>query len=166
MAISIALFAFAAPGVSIGFVTLLLGITIVLFAAVSLAGVIPELDTRFNRHAQLTAGVSAGFVGGITGVWAPPIVVFMSAIRTDKTTFVALVGALLLLGSLVLGLCYAVLGLITPGQALVSLLLVFPALLGFAFGEKIRHRLDEAVFRRVVLWFFLLMGLNIIRKAF
>lgn len=166
MAITIAVFAFLAPAVSIGVVTFLLGLTIVLFALVSLARVIPELNAKFNLHAQLASGVSAGIVGGITGVWAPPIVIFMSAVRTDKTTFVAVAGVLLFLGSLVLGISYAAVGLVSPGQALASLLLVLPALVGFGIGERIRNRLDEAVFRRVVLWFFLLMGLNLIRKAF
>lgn len=165
MSISIGVVSLVAPAVSIVLVTLLLGISVVLFAVVSLADAIPELKPRFNRQAQLAAGVSSGIIGGITGVWAPPIVIFMSAIRTDKTTFVAVAGGLLFMGSLVLGISYAAVGLITPTQALLSLLLVLPALAGFAIGEKIRDRLNEAAFRKVVLWFFLLMGLNLIRKA-
>ena len=165
MAVGIVAFSVVAPKISIGLVTLMLGVTVLVFSIVSLTREIPALPSKFETPAQLIAGVTAGAMGGITGVWAPPIVIYMSAARVDKTTFVAVVGVLLMLGSLTLAISYSSVGLITRGQAIASAMLVIPSIIGFSVGERIRERLDEALFKRLVLWFFLLMGLNLIRKS-
>lgn len=165
MMLSIVAFSFLAPHISIRWVTVFLGITIFLFAVVSLLREIPVLSPKFEKPAQLSSGLIAGVMGGITGVWAPPIVIYMSAARVDKTTFVAVVGVLLMLGGLTLAISYSTVGLITQGQAIASAMLVIPSIVGFSLGERIRNLLDEALFKRLVLWFFLLMGLNLIQKS-
>ncbi len=165
MVIGISVFAFIAPNVPVKWATLLLGTTVLLFAVVSLTKDFPQLPQQHEHKVQIIAGSVAGFMGGITGVWAPPIVMYMSAVRTDKATFVAVVGVLLLMGSTVLCLIYGKVGLLTQGQAMASVLLVIPAIMGFALGEKIRHHIDEVLFKKLILLFFLLMGLNLIRRA-
>jgi len=165
MIISIVAFATLAPQISIRWVTLFLGLTVLVFSVVSLLRDIPALHQKFDTSAQLSSGLLAGVMGGITGVWAPPIVIYMSAVRVDKTTFVAVVGVLLMLGSLMLAITYSSVGLITQNQAIASALLVIPSIVGFSLGERIRNRLNEALFKRLVLWFFLLMGLNLVRKS-
>jgi len=144
MAVGIVAFSVVAPKISIGLVTLMLGVTVLVFSIVSLAREIPALPSKFETPAQL---------------------IYMSAARVDKTTFVAVVGVLLMLGSLTLAISYSSVGLITRGQAIASAMLVIPSIIGFSIGERIRERLDEALFKRLVLWFFLLMGLNLIRKS-
>jgi len=165
MTLGIVGFSLIAPSVSISGVTLILGITVLVFAAVSLWREIPQLSPRYDKPAQVTAGLTSGLMGGLTGVWAPPIIVYMSAMRVDKTTFVAVIGVLLSIGSAALAVSYQSNGLLTQEQAIASLLLIIPAVLGFSVGEKLRDSLDEERFRRWVLIFFLLMGANLIRKA-
>ena len=101
----------------------------------------------------------------LAGIWAPPIVVYLSAIRLDKDDFVRATGLLLALGSVVLAVSYAGNGLLNAPQALLGLGLVLPALLGYSLGERLRARLDGNGFRRAVLVFFLVMGLNLLRRA-
>jgi len=165
MLLGIALFAFAAPSVPLHITTLILGATVLLFASVSLLSEIPQISQRYDKKLQIFAGFSAGFMGGITGVWAPPIVMYMSAVRVDKATFVAVVGVLLMTGSAVLCLAYGSVGLLTRGQAIASLILVIPAIIGFAIGEKLRGQIEEELFKKLVLLFFLVMGLNLIRRG-
>jgi len=165
MLLSILLFAFAAPNVPISITTLLLGVIVLLFASVSLAKELPQAKPVHDRKLQMSAGITAGFMGGITGIWAPPIAIYMSAARVDKTTFVATVGVLLMSGSAVLCLTYGSVGLLTQGQAIASLLLVAPAIVGYSLGERIRNQLDETLFKKLLLLFFLVMGLNLIRRG-
>jgi len=166
MTISIAGFALIAPSITIQWITLLLGVTVVIFASVSLWRDVPALNPKYDKPAQLTAGFFSGVLGGLTGVWAPPIIIYMSSIRVDKTTFVGVVGVLLLIGSTVLAASYSSNGLLSSEHAIASLLLVIPAIVGFSFGERIRHKLNEERFKRLILLFFLVMGLNLVRKAF
>lgn len=165
MLLGILVFAYAAPKVPTKWATLLLGTTVLLFAIVSLIKELPKLSNKHDKKIQVAAGISAGFMGGITGVWAPPMVMYMSAARVDKATFVAVVGVLLMLGSVVLSLTYSRVGLLNQGQTIASLILVIPAILGFALGEKVRSYVDEELFKKLVLLFFFVMGLNLIRRG-
>jgi len=165
MSAGIAVVALLAVRVPAAMITLSLGIVITLFAVTSLLRRIPALPARLDRPAQWTAGLSAGAMGGLAGVWAPPIVIYLSAIRLDKDDFVRASGLLLMLGSVVLAISYASNGLLDRHQALAGLLLVVPAMAGFALGERLRSLLGGEAFRRTVLLFFLAMGLNLIRRA-
>ena len=48
---------------------------------------------------------------------------------------------------------------------MVSMIMVIPTLIGFAIGEKVRNKMDTSRYQKAVLIFFLLMGLNLIRKV-
>lgn len=144
---------------------LALGGVIALFALTSLLANIPALPVRFDRPAQCVAGTLAGVMGGLTAIWAPPMVIYLLARRVDKDDFVRAVGLLLFTGSVPLALGYWQNGLLAGELAWVSALMIVPTVLGFSIGEHIRRRLDAERFRKGVLIFFLLMGLNLIRRA-
>ena len=146
-------------------VTLALGAAVSLFALVSLARELPRVPERLDGAAQLVAGLASGLMGGLAGVWAPPIVVYLHGIGLDKEGFVRASGLLLALGSATLAASYAANGLLDARHALAGLALVAPALAGFALGERVRARLSGIAFRRAVLLFFLVMGLNLVRRA-
>lgn len=163
--IGIAAVALLAVNVSTAVVTLMLGVVTVAFALVGLASRVPALPPRFDRSAQIGCGIASGVIGGLAGVWAPPVVIYLSSIRLDKDEFVAASGLLLFLGSVVLAASYATNGLLSGRQAMTGLALVVPALSGFALGERLRARLGGDGFRRAVLVFFLIMGMNLIRRS-
>lgn len=154
-----------AGGFSVQRVEALLGAAIVLFAVSGLWRETPALAARHDRRAQIAAGTAAGALGGVAGIWAPPVVVYLQARRVSPDEFVRATGLLLCLGSVVLFGGYWRLGFVTPGTAAVSCALLLPALLGYATGERLRGRLSGEGFRRAVLVFFLLMGLNLLYRA-
>jgi len=75
-------------------------------------------------------------------------------------------GLLLFVGSVPLLLGYWQNGLMTRELGLMSLTMIVPTLLGFSVGEVVRRRVDAARFQKLILFFFLLMGLNLIRRSF
>jgi len=123
------------------------------------------LNPEWDKQAQIASGVGAGVMGGLVSVWAPPILIYLTARRMPKEEFVATVGVILLLGSLVLFVSYQASGILSNSLLTVSSLLVIPSLVGFTAGETIRNRLSAQRFQRLLLWFFFLMGLNLIRRA-
>ncbi len=165
MLIGIGLAAFGASRMSTPVITLILGLSISLFAATSLWREWPALPERFDRGAQVLTGLVCGLLGGISGVWAPPLVIYLSALRLDKEAFVGTTGVLLFLGSTILAISYGVNELLTTREASLGLMLVIPALLGYMLGEKLHERLSGSAFRKTVLVFFLLMGLNLVRRS-
>ena len=143
----------------------LLGGVVVVFAVVSLAATPPPLPDRYDRLAQGACGVLAGVLGGLTAIWAPPMVVYLLARRIDKEEFVRATGLLILLGSLPLCVGFWREGLLTGDLALLSGAMILPTLAGFSLGEVLRRRLPTARFRTLVLVVFLVMGLNLLRRA-
>jgi len=142
-----------------------LGGAILLFVAVNASRWRPRIPDRLDRPAQGLAGALAGVMGGLTSVWAPPIVIYLAARETPKDEFVRASGLLLLMGTVPLCLGYVQQGFLTPPAAATSAALLIPTFLGFALGEKLRGHLSEVAFRRALLLAFFVMGVNLLRKA-
>lgn len=142
------------------------GMVLLMFVAVNLSMSVPAIPNRFDKLAQVIFGLAAGVMGGLTAVWAPPVVVYLTARRVSKDEFVRASGLLIFIGSIPLSIGYIQQGYLTGSSAGVSLAMLAPTMLGFTFGERIRNRLPAARFRQVLLFLFLGFGLNLLRKAF
>lgn len=143
----------------------ILGGVITGFCLINLTLALPPLPARYDRIAQALAGAAAGVFGGLTGVWAAPIALYLTARQTPPEEFVRASGLLIFIGSLPLAVSYGLNGFLTGELALASLGLLAPTFLGFALGEALRRRLSPALFRRVFLYVFLILGLNLLRRA-
>jgi len=161
----IIVFALLASAVPVDYLAIVLGIIVVIFAANSLFGRVFKLPAQWDHPAQWVAGCSAGMMGGLVSVWAPPILIYLGSRRLPKEEFVATIGTVLLLGSSFLLIGFWQSGALSNSLFVVSCLLVPPAIAGFSVGELIRRRLSAQRFERLLLWFFLVMGLNLIRKS-
>lgn len=157
--------ALASISASDRFIFGVMGVVIVIFVVVNLSLRVPPLPDRFDRPAQIAAGVIAGVMGGITSVWAPPMAVYLAARHTAKDEFVRATGVMIFLGSLPLAAAYVHAGFMDARLGTLSAALILPALAGFALGERIRRAMSPERFRLVMLMVFLVMGLNLIRKA-
>lgn len=144
---------------------LIVGIAVVIFALTSLLVSPPRLPDRFDKPAQLVAGVSSGILGGLTSIWSPPMVTYLLSRRLDKDEFVRVTGLLIFAGTLPLAAGFWRAGFFTETSVLVSMAMVVPSLIGFQLGAMIRKRIDAGKFQTVFLIVFLLMGLNIVRRA-
>lgn len=144
---------------------LITGVSIVLFSATSLIKLPPPLPKGWELPAMVAAGAAGGVMGGLTGLWSPPLVILLLSLRLEKTDYIRAFGFLLVIGAIPLLGGYVVNGLMTRELFIISMIMVVPTLMGFAIGEKIRSKMDTSRYQKVVLVFFLLMGLNLIRKV-
>lgn len=142
-----------------------LGVIIIVFATVSGIGRMPPIPDRLDRRAQVAGGLAAALFGGLSAVWGPPIAMYLAARGVEKDEFVRASGVLILIGSVPLCIGYAQQGLLTGPLSLTSGLMILPTLAGFALGERLRRRVSAAGFRRVLLWIFLFLGLNLVRRG-
>ena len=166
MLLMTAVFSQVAGLAPVALLTGVLGLIVAVYSASSLYRPLFFIPERVDNLAQLATGISAGIMAGLTGVWSPPILIYLNARRLGKEAFVATTGVLMCLGSLVLFAGYVNAGLIGSSIIVMSCVLLVPSLLGFTAGEWVRGHLSAKRFERLLLWFFLIMGLNLIRRAF
>ena len=147
-------------------IMLVLGCVIIFFSLSSLAWSPPRIPARFDKAGQFVFGTASGILGGLTAIWAPPMVTYLMGRRTEKDEFVRATGVIIFIGTLPLITGFWVNGMLSGPLALISVGLTIPAIAGFQLGELARRRLDADRFRNVVLIIFLIMGLNLLRRAF
>lgn len=143
----------------------ILGAIIIVFSLVNLVRDFPALPDRFDRPAQVLMGVFAGIMGGLTAVWGPPMIMYLTAMRKPKDEFVRATGFLIFVGSVPLLLGYIRNGFMTADLTWAGLAMLIPTLAGFTLGEALRSRMSGDVFRKTLLYVFLLLGLNLLRRS-
>lgn len=146
-------------------IMLVTGLGIAIFSGTSLIRRPPPVPPHWERRAQVFTGVAAGVMGGFTGLWAPPLVILLLSLRLEKSDFVRATGLLLFMGGVPMLAGYALGGLITMEVFLWSLAMCVPTVIGFSLGEWARRRMDAGRFQKFLLLFFLLTGLNMVRRA-
>ena len=143
----------------------LLGVPIVAFTAVQLAGVPMVLPIHHQRRAAVALGMIAGLYGGISGVWGPPLIVFLLSIGTEKREQVRVQGVVFLFGAVFLLGAHLRSGVLNAQTLPLSALLVIPAVAGLWIGFRLQDRLDPARFRWWTLALLAVAGLNLVRRG-
>lgn len=143
----------------------ILGGPIVLFALVQLAGVPLRLSVARKRRAEWTSGAIAGLYGGVSGVWGPPVMVYLISVDTGKHDMVRVLGVVFLIGAIALLGGHLISGVANAASLSFSALMIIPGMLGLWLGYRVQDHLDAARFRRWTLWVMVVMGLNLLRQA-
>ena len=144
---------------------LMLGVSITAFAVLQISGAAFTIRPRHRLKAEIMIGAFAGFVGGVSGVWGPPTVAYLTALDTPKTESMRVQGVIYGAGAVVLLAAHLRSGVLNAQTAPLSLLLVFPSLAGMAAGLAVHDRLDPRRFRQATLGVLIVAGLNLIRRG-
>jgi len=143
---------------------LAIGLPVTLFCLMQLLGAGFHL-ARQHRGIEMAMGVFAGLIGGLSGVWGPPMVAYLTALNTEKREQMRAQGVTFMLGSVLLLAAHGVSGVVTWATLTLSAWLVVPAVIGMWIGMRIQDRIDQRAFRRATLIVLLVAGLNLIRRA-
>lgn len=143
----------------------MIGLPITLYAAWQLAGRSLTLPIHRRRRAEIVTGIIGGLIGGISGIWGPPLIVLLLSLNPPKDEQMRVQGVVFFIGAAVLTLSHLQSGLLNAQTLPFSAALVLPAILGMGLGYLAHDRLDVAQFRRWTLILLVLTGLNLIRRA-
>lgn len=144
---------------------LLLGLPITAFAVLQLSGVPLALRLEHRVRAEWALGAVGGLYGGISGIWGPPLLVYLLSTGVGKVETVRAQGVVFLLGAIVLCAAHLGTGLLAGPTLLFSALMVLPAMLGQQIGLAVQDRLDQRRFRRWTQLLLVLTGANLIRQG-
>ena len=144
---------------------LLLGSAVLVFAGLQLSGWAPEIAPRWRGPVELLSGFIGGLYGGISGVWGPPSIVYLLAVKVPKTEMVRVMSVIFTMGAVVLTLAHLRSGVLNAQTGLLSALMLVPAWIGMALGYRAHDRMDQARFKRWTLILLALSALNLLRRG-
>lgn len=160
--VSIFLVSFYALEASIDYLRLIIAITILVFCVSQFFKIKLHFVETHDRLSQGIFGILSGVCGGLTSIWAPPIMIYTLSKGVKKEEFVAVSGFLIFFTSwpLLAGLTSS--GIMNGEIVWVSLICVVASTIGFLIGARLRKFINEQVFRYLLLGFFTIAGLRLL----
>jgi uncharacterized protein len=144
---------------------LMLGVPITVFAGLQLTGRSLAIRLQHRDRAEWGLGVIGGLYGGVSGIWGPPLLVFLLSTGADKLQMIRAQGVVFLIGAVMLLAAHLTTGLANAQTLPFSAALCLPALIGLSIGYRVQDRLDQQRFRRWTQGLLVLTGLNMVRLA-
>jgi len=157
--------ALALTRIEVRWLSALLGVVLIVYALVSLAGLRLSLTTQQAVWAGPLIGAANGVLTGMTGSYVVPGVLFLQGIGLPRDQLIQAMGMLFLVSTLALGAALGGNGLLEAEHGLLSAAALAPALLGMALGQALRRKLPEPMFRKVFFAALLALGAYIVARA-
>ena len=158
--------ALALTRIDLHLLSALLGVLLMAYAGVNLAGFRLQLQPQQARWAGPLIGIVNGVITGMTGSFVMPGVIYLQAIGLSRDALIQAMGMLFLGSTIALGLSLQSHQLLTFELVTLSVIALPPALIGLVIGQLIRKRLSEQLFRRVFFISLELLGVYIVFTAF
>lgn len=146
-------------------ILLFIGIPVAAFAILQLAGWSAKPVEQLPRWVEWAIAAFAGFVGGMSGVWGPPTVAYLTLLGTEKSEQMRVQGVIYGLGAILLFFAHLKSGVLSRDTLPFSASMLVPVLIGMWVGMRFHDKLDAAKFKRMTLAILLIAGLNLIRKG-
>ncbi|MGJ8611959.1 MAG: sulfite exporter TauE/SafE family protein [Octadecabacter sp.] len=141
-----------------------IGILVTVFTIRQLMGARVKPISK-TKPVELIAGAVAGFSGGLSGVWGPPTVAFLTAIDTPKQDHMRAQGVIYGLGAVALAGAHVQTGVLRAETLPLTLAILPFALLGVWLGFQLQDRIDQKTFRTATLVVLAVAGVNLLRRA-
>jgi uncharacterized protein len=142
------------------------GVALVLLAAVMLCQPRIRLSPRLQRWGGPLIGVSAGLLGGMSGMFGPPLIAYLVGLDLHPDLFVKQISILFLAATVTLLLALGTMGGLTMTDLLISTAALIPIQLGLMIGRWLRRLIRPAFFRAAVLCVLAGGGIDLLRRAF
>ena len=144
---------------------LTVGVMVTIFTSLGLLHPTMKLPPKGEVPVGIATGALAGICGGMAGIWGPPISMYLLALDLKKDDFIGTVGLVWFLGAVPLCLFYVFNGILGMHNVAYSLGACVPVMAGLWVGQKIRRRIPQESFRKVLMVTLFVIGLNLIRRA-
>ena len=144
---------------------LILGIPVTFFATLQLIGWRPSINPGNRRPVEIGVALFAGSLGGLSGTWGPPTVLYLTALDIAKRENLRVQGVIYCAGAVVLLSAHLKSGIFNAQTWSLSAMMLVPAGIGLISGMAVQSKLDQAKFRKITLIVLIVAGLNLIRRG-
>ena len=157
--------AIALTRVDLDVLSALLGLLLVAYGGLSLAGVRLRIPARSEGWMGLVFGTANGILTGMTGSFAVPGVMYLQGIGLSRDILVQSMGMLFTASTVALAFALGTNALLSTELVIASLLAIVPSLIGMWAGQNLRRRLSETQFRGALSIGIVLLGIYILISA-
>ncbi|QGY39956.1 TSUP family transporter [Pseudodesulfovibrio cashew] len=167
------LYAATLPGLAVGLWVLgggdttlpraVLGISMVLYGLYGLWG--GSFSLPYTRFTASVAGTLTGLVNGLTGSQIMPMLPYLMSLNITKDELVQAINTSFTISSVIMLAGLGRMGLLSAETMTVSAAGVIPVAVGIWLGGKVRRKLPETVFRKIVLGLVAVLGAALVVKA-
>jgi hypothetical protein len=151
--------------VELGVLTALLGLLLVAYGGLNLAGIRLTIPAHSEGWAGPVFGAANGILTGMTGSFVVPGVMYLQGIGLSRDMLVQAMGMLFTASTVALAFALGTNALLSAELGIASLLAVIPSLTGMWAGQNLRRRLSEAQFRSALFIAIVLLGIYILIGA-
>ena len=146
-------------------ISIIIAVTIIIFTTINLFGLdLRGLKHEYEKKISIILGFFSGILGGLSTFYAPPIITFLVSLNLDKEYFIRTTATMYFLASIPLYTSLIYHGLGTFYDLFISFMITAPALLGQYLGTKIRMRLSNEIFRKIILIILIIIGFSLLIK--
>lgn len=143
----------------------LIGAAVLSFTIASYFRITWNVPPSAERWAGPLAGALGGFLGGVSAIWGPPMMMYFVMLRLPKEAYIQAVGLVWFVAAIPLVIAYVRYGILNAETASLSALACVPGFVGLAAGQLVRKRINQDLFRKLLLLFLFVVGLNLLRRA-
>lgn len=141
------------------------GSAIVLLAVVQFLAPDFAVPPAQERWASPVVGFIAGVLGGLATMFGPVIGMYLTALRLPKDSFINSQGVAYFAAGVPLTLFLVARGVLDLRLFWFSAAACLPVFIGMLAGQRLRDRIDQRRFRKLVLAALFLIGVNLIRRS-
>ena len=150
---------------SLNFISISIATVIIIFTSLNFFGInLKNLKKANEKILSVIIGFFSGILGGLTTFYAPPIITFLISINLDKEFFIRTTATMYFFASIPLYSSMVYHGLGNYYDLIISLSLVIPAIVGQFFGSKVRKKMSNEIFQKLVLIILIIIGFTLLIK--
>ena len=153
-------FSFQVVNYSNNFLSLIISISIILFSLTNIIFKNISINPKRENFWQILFGIFSGILGGLTSMWGVPLTAYLIMKNLKARQFIDISGFLIFVGCIPLSIGYVKTNVFSEVMIFPGTVGVLAALIGFKIGEITRKYISQNFFRKLVLTFFLIMGIR------
>ncbi len=145
------------------YIQLTWGVLIIFIVIALIRGTL--FSIKSNGSAIILSGLFGGVLAGATGITGPPVAVILSAMKTPKEKFNAIISLFIFFAVSYALLFYLISGLIRTHTLILALCSVPALLAGLYTGDKLVEKISQKTFTTIIYAVLVIMGLITLYKG-
>jgi len=145
---------------------LFVGLCVIAFTLLQASSFKLQLSSKMMKPAGVICGLASGLIGGVSSMFGPILILYFVSINNlKKDDFVSTISFLYVCAVVPWSFMLFSIGLLRGPLLLGSCASVFPVIAGMLLGERLRERISEQRFKRLMLLILLISGISMLWRA-